>query len=423
MIKPVQIIIVGVNGALNSGDQALCSATTRLVEQAFPGARVLGVHRNPELQGRFFPSVDWLQQIGGSYSTGRMARRFTNLFGLGIAAAHLTVRRHHCWLLPRQFRRTYQAIAGADLVIGCAGGWLEDHYVSIWTNLVHLSIAAAQGVPIFIAPQSIGPFRHRLTRTVAKKVLSGAAGVAVREEISLAQARDLGVPECRLRLFPDLALFEDDADEHQADSLLRQLCGPEPPKLAGTTVMPWSFPGSRDPSAEFERYIGKVETTARMLFQRTGIKTLLLRQIRDDRGFTGDRELVQRVAARTKDCAVPCPEYLEPPVLRGVIARCGAFWGSRMHSNIFAVTQGVPVVTIAYQHKAEGIMRMLGLGDYVVSISDFQPSDLVDLITRAIARRRELREMVSRRLCALQAEWGNLKRFLVESFEAHAAAH
>ena len=414
-MSSMQIVIVGINGALNSGDQTLCDATIRLLRETFSGAQLSGVHRSPELQERFFPGVKWLPQIGVSYSDHRIPRRLTNLWGLGAASVNLALGLRKGYGLSASARGTYQALAKADLVVGCAGGWLEDHYVSIWTNLVQLGIASVNRVPVFIAPQSIGPFRRALSLEAARRILSRAVGVTVREEISLGYARELDVAEERLRVFPDLALFERNADHEQAAALLHRLCGPDVPPLAGTTLMPWTFPGASNPAAELEAYLEKVAATARLVYQRTGMKTLFLRQIRDDKGHTGDGELVRKVAERARDCGVFCPDYLEPALLRGIIARCQVFWGTRLHSNIFAATQRVPVVAIAYQHKAMGIMKMLGMGDYVVRIEDFDPTMLAGLIQDAMERRDEWRGVLDRRFADLQPEWGRLQEFLAQS--------
>lgn len=229
------------------------------------------------------------------------------------------------------------------------------------------------------------------------------------------QAKELGVNESRLRLFPDLALFEQSADHEQAEALLRRLCGSDVPPLGGTTIMPWSFPGSSNPAADLNDYLSKVANTAKLVYQKTGLKTLFLRQIRDARGHKGDGELVQKVAAMAGDCGIFAPDYLEPALLRGVIARCQVFWGTRLHSNIFAATQRVPVVAIAYQHKAEGIMNMLGMGEFVVRIDDFQSDGLAQLIAEVVQQREKWRGVLDQKFAKIQPEWEQLKAFLVHS--------
>jgi colanic acid/amylovoran biosynthesis protein len=411
----MNITLTGVTGALNSGDQELCTGTIRLLHESFPTAQIRGIHRNPELQARHFPQVEWLPQIGASYSTYWAIRRCTNVLELGVAALGAACRHHDCRMLPKSARESYRALTEADLVVGCAGGWLEDHYVSIWTNLVHLSIATANGVPLVFAPQSIGPFNRKASSRLASLVLERAQGIATREQISFDYARAMGLGASNLRLFPDLALFAENADHEGASRLLHKLCGPDIPDLAGTTLMPWSFPGAADPVLEMARYLDKVEAVIRLLHERTGLKTFLMRQIRDDKGYQGDGGLLLKMAARTPECSILCPDYLEPALLRGVIARCQVFWGSRMHSNIFAATQRVPVVTVAYQHKAEGIMQMLGLGDYVVWIDSFQSEHLVDLIQTALAESDSLRAVLDSSFATILPQWEQLKIFIRES--------
>jgi polysaccharide pyruvyl transferase WcaK-like protein len=52
--------------------------------------------------------------------------------------------------------------------------------------------------------------------------------------------------------------------------------------------------------------------------------------------------------------------------LKGIVARCGFFVGSRMHSCIAALSQGVPCVGVAYSMKFRGVFESVGLGDWVV---------------------------------------------------------
>jgi colanic acid/amylovoran biosynthesis protein len=225
----------------------------------------------------------------------------------------------------------------------------------------------------------------------------------------------MGVNTDKVQLFPDLALFNSEIDATGAEFVLSQLCDGSIPRLAGTTLMPWSFPGTANPKAEMARYLDKIASVIRLFHARTGIKTLLLRQIRDDRGFRGDGHLIDEMAKRLPAETVCSPEYLEPPLLRGVIARCEVFWGSRMHSNIFAATQRVPVVTVAYQHKAQGIMQMLGLGDNVVWIDSFEPIDLVDRIDAALANVNNIRDTLDSNFSKIEPQWNQLVRFFREA--------
>lgn len=409
----MNITLTGITGALNSGDHALCASAIRLLREVYPDALLTGIHRDPELQSRYFPDVRWVLQIGASNSSNRIKRRTRNLTGLGTSALKTALRQRCSSCLPAADRLAYEALATADLVVGCPGGWLEDNHISIWANLVQLNVSRANGVPIFFAPQSIGPFRRAFSRRAAARLFSHAKAIALRDPISEDYVREkLSVRGVPLRTFPDMAFYETGADMPAADAVLARVTGGTPCRLAGTTVLEWSFPKAANPKAALRDYLGKIAETARELFRRQKIKTIFLRQIRDADGYEGDRAVVARFRSQIGEAGFVCEDFLDPEVLRGVIRRCEVFWGTRLHANIFAMTQRVPVVGVAYQHKTQGIMSMMGQGEYVVPIDNFQPGQLVGLIENALQNRSRIVATLDAKFQELAREWEALKQFM-----------
>lgn len=403
-----KIVLVGVTGALNSGDHALCAAVIRFLREIYPTATLLGIHRDPELQESYFPDVSWLRQIGASNAPNRIKRRMRNLAGLGTAALKSAMRHKTTAWLGACDRPAYEALCAADLVVPCPGGWLEDNHISIWANLVHLNVATAHGVPVFFAPQSIGPFRKACSRRAAARVFSQSKGIALRDQISEDYVRcELAVRNVPLKTFPDMAFYENEADQAAADVVLGKITGGTVCRLAGTTVLEWSFPGASDSRRALREYLAKVAETARELFCRHQIKTVFLRQIRDAEGYQGDRSIIVGFRSQIGEAGFVCEDFLDPQVLRGVIRRCEVFWGTRLHANIFAMTQFVPVVGIAYQHKTEGIMRMMGQGEYVVQIDRFTVPELIAKIELALVRKAEI-------VATLATKFGDIQRQRVE---------
>ncbi len=52
--------------------------------------------------------------------------------------------------------------------------------------------------------------------------------------------------------------------------------------------------------------------------------------------------------------------------LKGIIRQCDFFIGSRMHSCIAALSQGVPCVGVAYSMKFAGVFESVGMEDWVI---------------------------------------------------------
>ena len=63
-----------------------------------------------------------------------------------------------------------------------------------------------------------------------------------------------------------------------------------------------------------------------------------------------------------------------------------------MHSNIFALSMGVPVIAIGYQYKTRGIMQMAGLEDWVTDIQKVTPELLTEKLNALMTHRHQLQQ-------------------------------
>ena len=77
-------------------------------------------------------------------------------------------------------------------------------------------------------------------------------------------------------------------------------------------------------------------------------------------------------------------EDIHPGELKYFISKMNYFIGTRMHSNIFALSSNVKTIAIAYEPKTLGIMSMLGLSKYVLSINNINSHDLSVLFDQII---------------------------------------
>jgi colanic acid/amylovoran biosynthesis protein len=113
---------------------------------------------------------------------------------------------------------------------------------------------------------------------------------------------------------------------------------------------------------------------------------------KDDRK-TGER--VRRLMEMPSHAVV---DDLAPAEIKGMIGAATWFVGCRMHSNIAALSSGVPVAAIAYSHKTEGIMTGLGLHEYVLDVADLTAESVDTLLNRVVADSAEIRSQLSREM-------------------------
>jgi colanic acid/amylovoran biosynthesis protein len=90
-----------------------------------------------------------------------------------------------------------------------------------------------------------------------------------------------------------------------------------------------------------------------------------------------------------------------PALLKSAYGLMDIFIGTRMHSNIFALSSGVPVLAIAYRHKTLGIMQMLGLEEWNIDIQEVNGSLLAERLAALWEQREAVRAYLRQALPAL----------------------
>ena len=106
------------------------------------------------------------------------------------------------------------------------------------------------------------------------------------------------------------------------------------------------------------------------------------------------------VAARIKERALYKPAIFDnrsysPQVIKGIMQRCEIVFSSKLHSAIFAISEGTPTVTIAYAPKVYSIIgNMLHLPNSLVEIRTQDFPSLVKEINDKIDRCWQERETI-----------------------------
>jgi colanic acid/amylovoran biosynthesis protein len=372
-----RILIANVFGALNRGDAALIEMLVNDVMEVFgPETLISGIAFEPEVEERHLPNVTWHERIGKVAVRNLAVRRILNVALQCCTALYVLLGcpRGIWFPLPRKQRSAIQAIVDADLVISCAGGYLEDSNPSLLAASVQLLIATYYRRPLVMAPQSIGPIRASIIKRFVAAALRGAQLICVREEISEDFVlKDLRIAKSKVRHVPDLALYHDTVDMPGGRAALNEL-GLDDGAMIGCSVVSWTFPGHPDRQAAREDYNERLAMLLRMLWERYHRRILVFNQVSDDLPVA---RTIQKLAG---DFVVVDTVDRTVPVIRGMICHMDYFVASRFHSCIFALKGSVPTSAFAYLPKSTGIMRALGLEERVYDIASFNPEQVLERI-------------------------------------------
>jgi colanic acid/amylovoran biosynthesis protein len=328
------------------------------------------------------------------------------------------------WAADDELALLLQAYFDADLVVSTAGGFLYSsgavglvYGVAVFTML----LAGAMGKPLYMLPQSLGPFHRSWERWLLRRLAARIRLMMVREQHSLDLLERIGVQPARCHLVPDMAFCLNVAPRPRATEWLTTLgvqLDRRQPKI-GFTVINWGAENRR--FAGQANYEAAVAALARHCVHRYQTQILLFVQVTGPSLSQNDAIVTCRLAHQLSDIAAhlavvaPVPQ---PELLAASYGLMDVFVGTRMHSNIFAMVAGVPLLAIGYQPKTQGIMQMVGLHKWVVGIEQVRPAQLCAMFDQLWAERVEVRQQLARRLPELRGEVHRAMHRVVMDFRA-----
>ena len=400
----MKILLVNVHSYWNAGDNALTQEALRQLAEEFPQASFTLAMNDPtshEGRGKAVGSFTaWVKPTVDRDSAGWRWRAFPGLIlhsVLALAGYRLRGRPWYAFTPPEQ-RNLLEAYLEADMVVSTAGNFL---YTSGWLGLPFLLALFSMffgwlaGKPLYTLPQTLGPITRKRELLLTKYVLSRMRIALVRDPISAEVWQKWQVQGPQWDLYPDLAFaFAENQGQAEAKAWLAEFGVRGAPHEAclGVTLINW---GAQDQTFSLQSvYEDAIEAAIRDFLQSHGSKVLLFAQVHGPTSAQDDLIPARRVLARLadlRDQVVLVDRWVPPYVLKAAYGRMDLFLGTRLHSNIFALTEGVPVVAIGYQYKTRGIMRMLGLEPWVLDIGEVHREALVRLLHQAWVERDSTR--------------------------------
>ena len=267
-------------------------------------------------------------------------------------------------------------------------------------------------------PQTFGPYNRGISRLMARYLLRRSSLIMARDGESQKLACELAGPEKKVLLCPDVAFC---LGASRPDVILMDppLAGAQsvPERLVGVNVNGLMYNGgyTRDNMFGLKMDYGAMlpRVVEALLGEHEGEIWLVPHTYAPFGNVESDNEacskvrdsLPQELKGRVRVVAgdYDCHE------LKWIIGQCDFFIGSRMHSCIAALSQGVPCVGIAYSRKFRGVFETVGMGDWVIDGREVSTEEGTRKVVELYRRRDEVRE-------ALRVEAHNARRRLEEAF-------
>jgi polysaccharide pyruvyl transferase WcaK-like protein len=322
------------------------------------------------------------------------------------------------------------ALRASSVVVWTGGLDLQDD--SSLLKLLHTWIVFASyrflGLRILLAMQGAGPLTTRPGRWLAARVLSLVELALVRDRQTYALLAGL-MPKSRLRLAAD-GIFLGTLESSATSDTSEKNSVPAPAVLIrndargpviGLNVRLWfHFVNSWVPyHLARDRYLTRAEAPMRELI---GTLISLIRHLREHwqarvvlismyepgvEPWEDDQPWLDRIKDAFVDDAEVRSVTEDLPIvdLARLMGSLDLMIGTRLHSTLIALREGVPAVHISYTNKGTAIYADLGLEDWVIDIAEVlrSPAALIALADRVLSdagAQQRVHTVVERAVCA-----------------------
>lgn len=416
MVSKTTICLLGASfDTGNLGVSALAWSSVKVIRERWPDAEIVmvGVGRQPGT------AQIWIENRAVSIRTWPV-RLCPNL----LAAHHilkLYIAVFLCRFIPFLKLRysendsTLGAILRSDAVCDITGGdSFSDIYGMgrLFRGFLLKRLCQMTGKPFVLLPQTYGPFKSRLSRWMARSVLSRASAIYSRDQEGLEQIRCLmgsrkmkAIPQ----LCPDLAFILDtrkpssNFDEIKTHILELKI---QKFQLIGLNISGLLYSGGYTNNNQFKikadykhlireiiRYFVCINNTAIILVPHV-YNEISCQNLPDS---PGENDLIASYMAindlnqNDLDRIFIIKNSYDASQIKDIIGMCDFFIGSRMHATIAALSQCIPAVGMAYSKKFEGVFQTVGVGDCVADLRKLNDKQVETMIKNISENREDVR--------------------------------
>jgi colanic acid/amylovoran biosynthesis protein len=303
-------------------------------------------------------------------------------------------------------------IYDSDLLVSMSGG---DSFSDIYGFGRFLYVALPQLLAIFsskrliLLPQTLGPFKGKLTRAIAKYIFSRADTIYSRDHTGL---RDLDIPSngaddrAKLRFCYDVGFVVAPRRPANLEHTLSRL-GEGTSPVVGLNVSGLLAMGGYTQRNMFGLKADYNKLVARLVeffIQSRSATVLLVPHVfgSEEGNSESDSVACKRVYQSLRDRFGDKIRLVEGSYdqneIKYIIGMCDFFVGSRMHACIAALSQRIPAVAIAYSDKFIGVLQTLGVDSLVADARQMDDDSIVNAVAHSYDHRSSIRQCLEHKI-------------------------
>lgn len=413
-------------GTKNLGIAALACGTVASICHSFPNVRIFLLDYGKD------PAIFQVAHPGGFTSVELINIRFSKRIYLSNHIVYLLFLAIFLRIVPsRQLRarllqrnHVLKTILEADIIGSIAGGdSFSDTYGFVRLIYVTLPqfLVLLLGKPLVLLPQTFGPFKGALAKTIARYTIRHSKTAYSRDTTGLEATRKIiGRNHGRLEFSHDMGFaLEPRIRDERIPTWLAEYDYSIP--LVGLNVSGLLYIGGYTHNNMFGikgDYRRLIHALIYFFARKHSAHVMLVPHVLGV-GEESDVIACRKIYDDTEGNSRPHLHLLEEEYdqheIKYLIGRCNFFLGSRMHSCIAAISQCVPAVGLAYSQKFHGVFSSVGTEKLVIDIREHDEHAVIESVENAYKRRIELRAQLEEKIPVVRtAVLGLFSRLSIE---------
>lgn len=271
------------------------------------------------------------------------------------------------WLLlwipiGRKIKKMYEE---ADVIIMAPGGINLGGFQD-WKHLSLLLIARKMNKKLVYYGRSIGPFydenwEQRRFKELACKALKYCEFVSLRDEKSVQVAKELNI-----LCVPTVDSAFLDSTEVEIPVGIQQLIENNPYIVFVPNELRWHYAFQNIEASDINNFYVRLVDIMQKYYPKH--KIVMLPQTNNQKRNDYDYFCELREIFQNKENIVVIPDTYSSDIQQAVVKRAILMVGARYHSIVFAINQGIPFISLSYEHKMSGLLEKLGETDRMIDI-------------------------------------------------------
>ena len=296
----------------------------------------------------------------------------------------------------------YKSLNDSDYIIVCGGGFLGGRKFDSFMHLFQIYINSKFKKKVIMMGTSIEPITNKFVKKITENILKKVDYIYAREVITYDYLKEF-MPKDKFDLIPDMAFMLKDVkvNLNYVDKWKKNF-----KYIYGLTVRKWDFPEEKNGKALFENYKKELAKFIEYKAKKDNSLFVFVPQVIVEHGNDANvaKEIKDLLQEDLKKHFLILEDDIHPNEVKQLIWNFDFFIGTRMHSNIFATSMGIPTIAIAYEKKTNGIMHTVNLDDYVLEMKSLTFEDLKKISNIQLKNEKEIRKKLEIRIKEIRKE-------------------